>query len=125
VTPELIARAVILRDRKLLVARELDSPFLFLPGGHLEPDEDPETALTRELAEELGTESTVTAYLGEVPYEYDDIQEVNHVFTATITTPNPVSQEPHIEFRWLPTDELADSDLRPPALKSLIADVLS
>jgi 8-oxo-dGTP diphosphatase len=122
---EIIARAVIQRDSRLLVVRELVSSFFFLPGGHLEPGETPETALVRELAEELDTQTTITAYLGEVPYRYGDVQEVNHVFTATITTPNPVSQEPHIEFHWLPVDDLAASDLRPPALKSLIADVLS
>jgi len=123
--PEIIARAVIHRDNNLLVVRQRGSSFFFLPGGHVEPGETPEAALVRELAEELDTEATVTGHLGEVPYEYDDVQEVNHVFTATITTPNPVSQEPHIEFFWLPTADLAGSDLRPPALKSLIAGVLS
>ncbi|GAB3908637.1 NUDIX domain-containing protein [Kibdelosporangium lantanae] len=124
-TTEIIARAVIHRDHHLLVVRQRNATFFFLPGGHLEPGEDPATALVRELAEELGTQATVSTYLGELPYEYDDVQELNHVFTATIDTPNPVSQEPHLEFHWLPLDDLAASDLRPPALKSLIAGVLS
>ncbi|MGH3797572.1 MAG: NUDIX domain-containing protein [Pseudonocardiaceae bacterium] len=121
---EIIARAVIRRDGRLLLARERTKSWSFLPGGHVEPGERVETALVREIAEELGTEATITGFAGVVEYGYlDDTgahHELNLVFEVTITGAAPVSQEEHLEFRWLPLDQLADTDVGPDALKNAL-----
>lgn len=84
---EIIARAVIRRDDRLLLARQRTKSWSFLPGGHVEPGERVEVALVREI---------------------------------TDTDTDPASQEEHLEFHWLPIAQLADTDVRPGALKNAL-----
>ena len=94
VPTEIIARAVIIRDGRLLAARQRSKSWHFLPGGHIETGEP---ALTRELLEELGASVTVTGFVGVVEHAYteDGVRhhEFNVVFTATIATEQVHSRE--------------------------------
>ncbi|WP_069166808.1 NUDIX domain-containing protein [Nocardia altamirensis] len=123
-TTEIIARAVIRDGDRLLVARERGKKWAFLPGGHVEPGEAVEAALTREIAEELGTGAKIVGLIGVVEHGYiDDNQtthhEINLVFDAELDA-EPSSQELHLEFDWLPTEQLTTADLRPSAMKEFI-----
>lgn len=122
-TTELIARAVIRSGDRILVARERGKKYAFLPGGHIEPGEPIEHALTREISEELGTTADTGDLLGVVEHGYTDDQtthhELNLVFTADVGD-EPTSQEEHLEFLWLPIDELPTTDLRPVALRDAL-----
>ncbi|WP_280335660.1 NUDIX domain-containing protein [Nocardia wallacei] len=124
-TTELIARAVIRSGDQILVARERGKTYTFLPGGHIEPGEPIEHALIRELAEELGTTATLGELAGVVEHGYTDAgtthHELNLVFTVNIDG-EPTSQEDHLEFLWLPIDELPTTDLRPTALRDALTD---
>ncbi|WP_406231331.1 NUDIX domain-containing protein [Nocardia sp. NBC_01009] len=105
-TTEIIARAVIRDGDRLLVARARGKKWAFLPGGHVEPGEPVESALVRELSEELGTASRILGLVGVVEHGYVDDEstthhEVNLVF-ATEVDGIPASQEDHLEFSWLP-----------------------
>lgn len=121
---EVIARAVIRQDGRLLLARQRTKSWSFLPGGHVEPGERIEVALAREIAEELGTEATITGLIGVVEHGYveDGIthHELNLAFDVDIAETEPVSQEDHLEFHWLPLDHLADTDVRPGKLKNAL-----
>lgn len=123
-TTEIIARAVVRRDGQLLVVRQRTKSWSFLPGGHVEPGERVETALVRELTEELGTDTKIASFLGAVEHGYVEDgtthHEINLVFEADVTDSEPVSQEDHLEFRWLPQHELAETDVRPGALKEAL-----
>ncbi len=123
-TTEIIARAVVRRDGQLLVARQRAKSWSFLPGGHVEPGERVEVALARELDEELGTDVKITGFLGAVEHGYVEHgtthHEINLVFEVAVTDTEPVSQEAHLEFCWLPLDRLADADVRPGALKNAL-----
>lgn len=127
VPTESIARAVIRRDGQLLLARQRTKSWSFLPGGHVEPGERVEAALARELAEELGTGAEVVGFVGTVEHRYveDGVthHEMNLVFDVVIDAATPVSQEDHLEFHWLPLDQLAHADVRPSALKNALAAV--
>lgn len=48
------AAGIIIRDRRVLLARSKGNDVLVPPGGKLKPDEDSQTALARELKEEGG-----------------------------------------------------------------------
>lgn len=121
---EIIARAVIRRDGQILVVRQRTKSWSFLPGGRVEPGEKVEAALVRELDEELGTEAKIADFLGAVEHGYIEDStthhEINFVFDVAITDAEPLSQEDHLEFRWLPLDQLADIDVRPSALKNAL-----
>ncbi|WP_431955859.1 NUDIX domain-containing protein [Nocardia lijiangensis] len=124
-TTEIIARAVILDNDRLLVARERGKEWTFLPGGHVEPGEAVEAALLREIAEEFGTGATIGGLAGVVEHGYVDDNrtprhEINLVFNVTLDG-EPRSREPHLEFDWLPTEQLPAADLRPSAVKDIIA----
>ncbi|WP_433712865.1 NUDIX domain-containing protein [Nocardia sp. CA-084685] len=121
---EIIARAIIRDGGRLLVARERGKTWAFLPGGHVEPGEPVESALIRELAEELGTAARITGFAGVIEHGYTDRgnahHELNLIFEAELDD-TPSSQEDHLEFDWLPTDQIDTTDLRPNPLKAVIA----
>jgi len=121
---ELLARAVVRRDGRLLVVRQRTRSWFFLPGGHVEPGERVEAALVRELGEELGIEAEVASFLGVVEHGYveDGVtrHELNLVFEVTTTDTEPVSQEEHLVSHWLPLEQLADVDLRPRVLRDAL-----
>jgi 8-oxo-dGTP diphosphatase len=54
------------QDQTLLLVRVRNNQHWYLPGGKIEPDESPEHALYRELAEELGIAAAKAHYLYSV-----------------------------------------------------------
>ena len=124
-TTEIITRAVIRRDGQVLLCRSLAEQWWFLPGGHAEPGERIEQALMREIAEELGTEAKIARLVAVVENCWSDDDgahhELNLVFEAAIADVEPESRESHLEFRWLPLDQVATTEVRPAAIKSVFA----
>lgn len=57
------------------------------------------------------------------PFNLCTRHEINLVFEVSINDSEPVCQEDHLEFRWLPVDQLADADIRPSALKDALVTV--
>jgi 8-oxo-dGTP diphosphatase len=74
-----------------------------LPGGKVEPGEDPKVAAVREIREELGCTVEVTGWLeGESPLG-DGL--VLRAATARLMAGDPVPSE-HAAVRWLGPDQL-------------------
>ncbi|WP_334076651.1 NUDIX domain-containing protein [Paenibacillus sanfengchensis] len=123
-----LARGLILAGNHLLVAHCKGMDNTFLPGGHVEFHESIRTSLKREIYEELGLESELGAYIGAVEAAYEDKgvyhQEIGHVFVARLEnadpTNNPVSQESHLEFYWIPIDEMGIHNLLPLPVRNMI-----
>jgi 8-oxo-dGTP diphosphatase len=46
--------AILIKDKKLLVSRDADEDYFKSPGGKVDPGETPESAIIRELKEEVG-----------------------------------------------------------------------
>jgi ADP-ribose pyrophosphatase YjhB (NUDIX family) len=78
-----------------------------LPGGFLRPDEDPEHALRRELAEEVGAHPTRATLITRAPYTSDHKRETLYAFAVDVddqtVTPSPAEIR---EARWFPRDAL-------------------
>lgn len=103
-----VVAAAIVRGGRVLAARRTTPPEAAgrweLPGGKCEPGEPPRDALEREIAEELGCEIEVTAWLqGTSPI--GETHELR-VALARITGGEPEPSE-HDELRWLSSAELA------------------
>jgi ADP-ribose pyrophosphatase YjhB (NUDIX family) len=78
-----------------------------LPGGFVRPEEEPESAVRRELAEELGLEAGTVRSLGAVAARHDRKREVIHMFRVDGAhgplTPDGVELA---EIRWVAHDAL-------------------
>lgn len=127
---EIIARAVIILDRRVVLARRRGSAYAFLPGGHIEFGEPAERALARELEEELGVSVVIGRFLGAVENGWTDatgaFHELNLVFAANILDLTPdgaiPSKEPHLEFFWAWMHQLDRQILMPPIFSALIPE---
>ncbi len=119
-----IARAVVVRDGRVLLVQERTAGYWFFPGGHVEEGETPEEAVVRELGEELGVGAVVEGSLGQIENNYvaDGMErrEVNHVFAVRIDAEDPESQEPDLAAGWKGVEELAHEDVRPQVLVELV-----
>lgn len=121
---EVIVRAV-LEDKEgnLVLCRMKGAKWFFLPGGHVEPLEPVQDALSRELKEELGIQSyTVTGFKGLVENSYtlgEQLKhEINIIFGVT-TTEDLHGQEDHIEFLKFKWSEVASLSIRPAEMQDL------
>jgi 8-oxo-dGTP diphosphatase len=107
--PVVVVGAVVLQHGRVLAARRTRPAelrgFWELPGGKVEPGEEPGAAVVREVREELGCEVRVTGRLaGEQPIGGGRTLQV---WCVEIVTGEPVPHE-HDAVRWLGPEELDD-----------------
>lgn len=123
-------------DGRLFIQRRSPERRLFpnawdIAGGHLEPGEDIQDALRREVYEETGwTVSHVLARVGEYRYTGDDgIERVETDFLVRVAgdLDRPrLEHGKHTEFRWITQQEVAVLDEHRDAddglLRQIVAD---
>ena len=95
------------------------------PGGKLEPGESPETALAREIHEELGCTVDVGAKVLTTEHEYDFAVVVLTTFYCRLIGGEPTLSE-HRAAVWLRPEELTTLDWAPadvPAVQQVQRDL--
>lgn len=126
-----VARALIRDGDRILIAR-MKGAHAFLPGGGIELGEGAQTALKREIKEELGVACDIIRFLGVIEFGIEEkhYHEINHLFevksTELSSNVSPPSLESHLEFFWLePTlANLREQNVLPYLVQELIPRIL-
>ncbi len=124
-TIELIARAVIIKERKILLCRNKDKGYYYLPGGHVEFGEKAKEALARELKEELETIETEKISFMEASENFfvqngEKHHELNLIFSVMPARIKEKSKEDHIDFEFLSPEQVQKENILPPSIKQKI-----
>jgi ADP-ribose pyrophosphatase len=86
-------------DGRLLLIRQfrpaIRGSILEIPAGRLEPGEDPETCISRELQEEIGRQAGKIERLNHIYSSVGFCREIIYIFLATDLTPTPMAHEEH------------------------------
>jgi ADP-ribose pyrophosphatase YjhB (NUDIX family) len=112
--PKPTASAVVTRNGRVLLARRARPPFdgyWDLPGGFIEPDEDPVAAVKREVREETGLEIEIVDLLGIFPDRYGEAGEptlnIHYLARAVAGEPRPADDVAGLS--WFGPDELPET----------------
>lgn len=123
-TIELIARAVVVCDGNILLCRSKGKDNYFLPGGHVEFNEDSITALKREIKEEIDGAVIDTRFIGILENKFfqdgEEKHEMNIVFEVHLASSEIHVLEDHIECVWVPLAEFKEGRVLPVSLKEKI-----
>lgn len=93
------------------------------PGGKIEAGETPQTALKREIQEELGIDILVGEFICISEYDYPTFHLIMHSYLCTITDGNVELRE-HKSARWLTSDKFDSLDWLP-ADQTIITHLLA
>jgi len=126
-----LARGIIIDDGYILAAKLKNGNNTFLPGGHLEFNENLKQALERELFEEIGIKGNIEEYIGclEAKWMENNIynQEINHIFIVNGINKNMniKSKENHLEIYWLKIcdDEMEKENLLPYSMRKIVKNI--
>ena len=131
---EIIARGLLVKDNYFLVCRPINKTYVYLPGGHVEFFETTQNALIREWQEELNCpcqidslltffEERFTDYTQQKHHEYTFLYQVN----CEVLNPSTsiTSNEPHINFEWIPLKDLKKQPLLPKSIQTYLLENLS
>ena len=107
------ASALIVRDGRVLLARRAVEPFKDrwdIPGGFLEPWEDPLEGVKREVLEETGLRIEPTEIVGILVDTYDDptLHTFNVYYLAQVVEGQPRAADDVAELRWFTPESLPD-----------------
>jgi len=123
-TIDVLVRAIIEIDRKILVCRKKGRKYYFFPGGHVEFGESAKKALKREIREELGLNIKKCSFIGGSEHQFIEdkrkYHEINLAFQAKTDKITTESKEDHIQFFLLNKKQLVKQTILPGALKKAL-----
>jgi len=126
---ELAARAVIMREGKILLCRPVGESWYFFPGGHVEFGEKTEAGLVRELKEEMDVVPEKMSFIGFVENRFERDGKKHHemdvIFKVDIGDQEIAVLEDHIGFEWINMESIEESEIFPIALKDAVIGWIS
>ena len=123
---ELIVRAVISKNNKILVCENIrkKDDYYYFPGGHIEFGEPAQIALARELKEELDLSVKNMKFIGAIENVFKQNKKVHHeinlVFNVTADKTKDTSCEDHLGFLFLDKKKFSKENILPKALKESV-----
>ena len=103
-----VAGAIIVKDRKVLATQRGYGNYAGwweFPGGKIEPGEDAETALVRELNEELVADIYIERYFDTVEYDYPEFRASLACYLCGINE-GEITLLEHSSAAWLGRDDI-------------------
>ncbi len=130
---------IVLKNNKILTLRMKNNISYCLPGGHVELGEDSNSAIIREMLEELDTKVTIKKELAMVENFYKDKNNLltHEISFYYIVVPESFSKIPlenysrsehdkgqlkQHNFVWLNLDNITDFDFRPSFIKDKLVN---
>jgi 8-oxo-dGTP diphosphatase len=113
-TVEVVA-AIVKHDNQILCTQRGESKLDYIsrkwefPGGKVEENESLESALIREIREELHLEIIVNEHVITVEHEYPDFKIIMHSYFCEAVS-RELTLIVHLEAKWLNLDELPSLD---------------
>lgn len=113
--PRLTVDAIIERNNRILLIRrkgEVFHNYLAIPGGFVDYGEQVETAVIREMKEELGIKIKITGILGV--YSDEDRDPRGHICSIVFvcqSDESPVAGDDAKEIEWIEINEINSCDL--------------
>ena len=132
-THEVVA-ALIVQSQMILLGKRSPERLMYpgvwdLFGGHMEPGEERQHTLVRELQEELDITPTQWTFLETIrmPLPAPDDELIAHLYLVREWTGTPVNRQPeeHSEIRWLSLAQAVDLPLAHPVYSALFTRVLN
>jgi 8-oxo-dGTP diphosphatase len=110
-----VVAAVIFHNNKILCVQRGDNKYNYIafkyefPGGKVESGETNETAIKREILEELNLKISIDSKFITVNHQYPDFTLVMHSFICSCNNPE-IELSEHVDFKWLDKTELKKLD---------------
>lgn len=121
---EILVRAVIQKNGRILVCRKVGKKYYFFPGGHVEFGESAKKALARELKEELGINIRKIYFTGISEHRFAEEgvkhHEINLVFNVLLKRLKTKNKEDHLRFFLFDKKQLTKENILPRPLKRAI-----
>lgn len=124
------SRGIIAIGQHVMLCRGSGENFTHIPGGHVNPGEDPLTALHREIAEETGRSIMRAHLVAETDHDFlrerDGIMEVQHSYIYLVRLAPVInervqhSKEPWLSYEWWMMSDLRRANLQPRFMVDLI-----
>ena len=123
----------IIHNNKLLTHRNVNSDHYALPGGRVEIGEDSESALKREVMEEMGKEIEITGYVTTIENFFEmkgkKYHEIEFVHMAEFTneedkkieeTIHNIEGKDFLQYEWVDINEIDKYPILPQAIKGVL-----
>ncbi len=121
---DVLVRAIIEINGKILVCRKKGRKYYFFPGGHVEFGESAKKALKREIKEELGLNIKECSFIGGSEHQFIEdgkkYHEINLAFQTKTDGIKIESKEDHLHFFLLDKKQLIKQTVLPETLKKAL-----
>ena len=110
-----VVGGLIVKDKKILICqRSKDSQHSLkweFPGGKIKSQEDTESALKRELKEELNIEISQNQFLCDYYFDYKDLNKRVHLYFYLVSEfSQDMKNTIHEQMKWIEINELSHYD---------------